>query len=200
MSLTACAAPPAVEAPPPAPDYSRKLPEGDSALRLITEPQRMPDLAAAPRRNRRRKEAVLRSGLMAGAVSNPFTGMSTPPGRAWPCASASTVASVHATGPLEHPAAMMVSVFLFGLTIGNVYMMQSLLAAELFGMVSFATVFGMLHFLTTMMGALGPVALGILFVRRGGYIPAIWTFVITPVCAAVLLGLLRPPAKPDAGG
>jgi membrane-bound lytic murein transglycosylase A len=47
MSLTACAAPPAVEAPPPAPDYSRKLPEGDSALRLITEAQRLPDLAAA---------------------------------------------------------------------------------------------------------------------------------------------------------
>jgi cyanate permease len=67
-------------------------------------------------------------------------------------------------------------------------------------MVSFATVFGMLQFLTTMVGALGPVALGILFERMGGYVPAIWTLVIIPVCAAVLLGLLRPPAKPNAGG
>lgn len=101
---------------------------------------------------------------------------------------------------IEHPATVLGSAFLFGLTIGNVYMMQSLLAAELFGMVSFGTVFGMLQFLTTMVGALGPVALGILFERMGGYVPAIWTFVIIPVCAAVLLGLLRPPAKPNAGG
>jgi MFS family permease len=101
---------------------------------------------------------------------------------------------------IEHPATVLGSAFLFGLTIGNVYMMQSLLAAELFGMVSFATVFGMLQFLTTMVGALGPVALGILFERMGGYVPAIWTFVIIPVCAAALLGLLRPPATPNAGG
>ena len=98
---------------------------------------------------------------------------------------------------IEHPAAVLASAFLFGMTIGNVYMMQSLLAAELFGMVSFATVFGMLQFLTTMMGALGPAALGILFERAGGYVPAIRTLVIIPVGAALLLGLLRPPAPGD---
>jgi MFS family permease len=98
---------------------------------------------------------------------------------------------------IEHPATVLASAFLFGLTIGNVYMMQSLLAAELFGMVSFATVFGMLQFLTAMMGALGPAALGILFDRVGGYVPAIRTLVIVPVGAALLLGLLRPPSNGD---
>jgi MFS family permease len=98
---------------------------------------------------------------------------------------------------VEHPATVLASAFLFGLTIGNVYMMQSLLAAELFGMVSFATVFGMLQFVTTMMGALGPAALGILFERVGGYVPAIRTLVIIPIGAGLLLGLLRPPSHGD---
>ena len=31
----------------PAPDYARKLPEGGSALRLVTDPARMPDLLMA---------------------------------------------------------------------------------------------------------------------------------------------------------
>jgi membrane-bound lytic murein transglycosylase A len=34
-------------APTPAPDYARKLPEGRSALRLVTDPARMPDLLSA---------------------------------------------------------------------------------------------------------------------------------------------------------
>jgi membrane-bound lytic murein transglycosylase A len=34
-------------APAPAPDYARKLPEGRSALRLVTNPARMPDLLSA---------------------------------------------------------------------------------------------------------------------------------------------------------
>ena len=34
-------------APAPAPDYARKLPEGRSALRLVTDPARMPDLLSA---------------------------------------------------------------------------------------------------------------------------------------------------------
>ena len=97
----------------------------------------------------------------------------------------------------EHPATVLASAFLFGLTIGNVYMMQSLLVAELFGMVSFGAVFGMLQFFTTMMGALGPAALGILSERMGGYVPAVRTLVIIPVFAAVLLALLRPARRGD---
>jgi nitrate/nitrite transporter NarK len=72
-------------------------------------------------------------------------------------------------------------------------MMQSLLVADLFGMVSFGTVFGMVQFLTSMAGALGPMALGVLFEQMGGYVPAIRTFVVIPVWAVLLVGLLRPP-------
>jgi MFS family permease len=82
--------------------------------------------------------------------------------------------------------------------MGNVYMMQSLLAADLFGRVSFGAVFGMVQLLTSMMGALGPVALGILFDQLGGYPPAIRVLLPIPIGAALLLGLLRPPAPRGA--
>jgi MFS family permease len=97
----------------------------------------------------------------------------------------------------EHTAVLLVCAFVFGLTMGNVYMMQSLLAADLFGMTSFGTVFGMVQLLTSLMGALGPVALGILFDQLGGYQAAISALLPIPVGAALLLGLLQPPAPPD---
>ncbi|MHC4079894.1 MAG: MltA domain-containing protein [Planctomycetota bacterium] len=45
LGLVSCAAD--RPAPTPAPDYARKLPEGSSALRLVTDPKRMPDLLMA---------------------------------------------------------------------------------------------------------------------------------------------------------
>jgi len=98
----------------------------------------------------------------------------------------------------EHTAVLLACAFVFGLTMGNVYMLQSLLAADLFGMVSFGTVFGLVQLITSMMGALGPVALGILFDQLGGYVPAIRTLLLIPVGAALLLGLLRAPAPAEA--
>jgi membrane-bound lytic murein transglycosylase A len=45
LGLSGCAS--REPAPAPAPDYARKLPEGRSALRLVTDPARMPDLLTA---------------------------------------------------------------------------------------------------------------------------------------------------------
>jgi MFS family permease len=98
----------------------------------------------------------------------------------------------------EHTAVLLVCAFVFGLTMGNVYMLQSLVVADLFGMASFGTVFGMVQLLTSVMGALGPVALGILFDQLGGYVPAIRILLPIPIAAALLLGLLRPPAPREA--
>ena len=47
-ALYGCAAEPVVQTPLPAtPDYARPLPLGNSALRLVTDPRRLPDLAGA---------------------------------------------------------------------------------------------------------------------------------------------------------
>jgi cyanate permease len=56
----------------------------------------------------------------------------------------------------------------------------------------------MVQLLTSLMGALGPVALGILFDQMGGYVPAIRMLLPIPVVAALLLGLLQPPAPREA--
>ncbi len=98
----------------------------------------------------------------------------------------------------EHTAVLLACAFVFGLTMGNVYMMQSLVAADLFGLASFGTIFGMVQLLTSLMGALGPLAVGILFDQLGGYVPAIQMLLPIPVAAALLLGLLRPPAPRGA--
>ncbi len=63
----------------------------------------------------------------------------------------------------------------------------------------FGTVFGLVQLITSMLGALGPMALGILADQLDGYDPAIQTFVLIPVGAALLLGLLRPPAGASPG-
>jgi len=47
VSIIGCASKPLAETPPTGPDYSKPLPPGASALRLITDPARMPDLATA---------------------------------------------------------------------------------------------------------------------------------------------------------
>jgi sugar phosphate permease len=82
----------------------------------------------------------------------------------------------------------------FGFTIGNIYLLQSLLAGELFGQVSFGTAFGMLQLLTQLCGALGPLALGLAFDRLGGYDEALWILAGIAVFAAAVLSRVRPPA------
>jgi sugar phosphate permease len=81
-----------------------------------------------------------------------------------------------------------------GFTIGNLFMMQSLLVGELFGMVSFGSVLGTLQLVTQLVGGLGPLGLGLLFRELGGYQPAIRVLVAVALLSALALALLRPPA------
>lgn len=82
LSLTGCSQQKTVQAPaaPPSPDYSRQLPPGESALRLITNPARLPDLADAFRnRDVYLLEAIDQSIKWFGAPSSrqffPFEGI-----------------------------------------------------------------------------------------------------------------------------
>jgi MFS family permease len=66
------------------------------------------------------------------------------------------------------PLAFVCSIAL-GCTIGNVFMLQSLLVAERFGLASFGSVVGLLQLVTQVGSALGPFALGALSEALGGY-------------------------------
>jgi CP family cyanate transporter-like MFS transporter len=77
---------------------------------------------------------------------------------------------------------------IFGLTIGNIYMMQSLLVGEIFGMVSFGAVFGLISFAGQVGSGLGPIGVGILHDQTDGYtIPFTVTALVTYAAAAAVL-------------
>ncbi len=91
-----------------------------------------------------------------------------------------------------------VLVMVVGFTIGNIYLMQTLLVGELFGLVSLATVFGVIGLATQIGSGLGPVAVGVIEDRTGSYDAAFMVGAGLLYVAAAIVLLARPPAP--AGG
>ncbi|MFN0148546.1 MAG: MFS transporter [Dehalococcoidia bacterium] len=99
---------------------------------------------------------------------------------------------------IENTAATWVLTLLFGFTIGNVYMMQSLLVGEIFGMVSFGSIYGLVSLAGQVGSGVGPIAVGFLHDQGGGYsLPFTVTAVLTYVAAAVVWGC-RPVSEKGA--
>lgn len=98
----------------------------------------------------------------------------------------------------ENIAATWVLTLVFGLTIGNIYMMQSLLVGELFGMVSFGSIFGLVSLAGQVGSGLGPIGVGYLHDQTGGYgVPFTVTALLT-YAAAVAIVFARPPREVSA--
>ena len=76
----------------------------------------------------------------------------------------------------------------FGFTIGNVYMMMSLLVGETFGMVSFGTVFGLVSLIGQVGSGAGPLAVGLIEDATGGYGAAFLSTAVATLVAAVIIG------------
>lgn len=93
----------------------------------------------------------------------------------------------------ETPAALYLASLGFGFTIGNLFMLQALLVAQLFGMRSFGTVLGLLQLLTQAASGLGPWALGLLHAAFGGYPAGLAVFAGVAVLAATILWQVEPP-------
>jgi MFS family permease len=93
----------------------------------------------------------------------------------------------------ENIAMTWVLTLVFGFTIGNVYMMQSLMVGEIFGIVSFGAVFGLISFAGMVGSGGGPFFVGILEDATGGYtVPFTVTAIVTYAAALVVL-FARPP-------
>lgn len=91
-----------------------------------------------------------------------------------------------------------VLVLVIGFTIGNVYMMQSLLVSEVFGLVSFGSVFGVIMLAGQVGSGLGPFGVGWLEDVTGGYAtPFVVTACLTFAGALCILAV-RPVAAPVA--
>lgn len=95
---------------------------------------------------------------------------------------------------VEHPVLIYVVALVFGFTIGNVYLVQSLLIGELFGLVSFGTVFGMISLTSQIGSGLALVAVGALVDAHGYGPPFLLLAALDVLAAGVVLGA-RPPAS-----
>ena len=84
--------------------------------------------------------------------------------------------------------------FLFGCTIGNIYMMQTLLVGEIFGMISFGSVFGIIAMSGQIGSAMGPLVIGFLEEYTGGYDIPFTCVAITTYLAAFVILAARPTA------
>ncbi len=88
----------------------------------------------------------------------------------------------------ENIAATWALTLIFGFTIGNVYMMQSLLVGEIFGLVSFGTIFGLVNLVGQVGAGAGPFGIGFLHDRTDGYsVPFTVTALLTYLAALVIL-------------
>jgi hypothetical protein len=85
---------------------------------------------------------------------------------------------------------------LFGFTIGNVYMMMSLLTAELFGILSFGTVYGVVALAGQLGSGLGLVFMGWAHDATNGYTVPFVVLAALNLVAAVVITFARPVPSP----
>lgn len=83
--------------------------------------------------------------------------------------------------------------FVFGLTMGNIFMMQPLLVSEFFGIESFASVLGSLQLATSLASGMGPLAVGLAFEQVGGYRGPLEGLAGVAVAAALVMSRVRIP-------
>lgn len=93
----------------------------------------------------------------------------------------------------QSPLALFGSTLLFGVTIGNIFMLQSLLTADLFGIPSFGRVYGSVQLFSQLASSTGPLLVGALYASHGGYPAALRWLVVLSLCGALLLTRVRPP-------
>jgi MFS family permease len=102
-------------------------------------------------------------------------------------------AAVITLAHFHHTAILYLGTLAFGLTMGNIIMMQSLITAECFGLVSFATVSGLAGVFTMSGAAFGPAIAGFIFDATQSYRTAFNIFAAMSVIAILVIYFAKPP-------
>ena len=97
----------------------------------------------------------------------------------------------------ENVLATWLLTLVFGFTIGNVYVMQSLLVGEIFGMVSFGSIFGLISLAGQAGSGLGPIGVGFLHDQSDGYILPFTVTAALTYAAAIAILFARPSRAPS---
>jgi len=103
-------------------------------------------------------------------------------------------AAVLAMAYSTHTVVLYSGTFIFGLTMGSIIMTQSLLTAECFGMISFATVSGLAGMFVAVGSAVGPAIAGMIYDATQSYRLAFTFFAFVSLLAAGAILFARPPA------
>lgn len=96
---------------------------------------------------------------------------------------------------VHHAFWIYAAALLFGFTVGNIYLAQSLLIGELFGLVSFATVYGMVALSSQLGSGLGLILVGRLVDAHGYTVPFLALAALDLVAAVIVLLAKPPPAR-----
>lgn len=104
--------------------------------------------------------------------------------------------AVFALAHFQHVVILYLGTLAFGLTMGSIIMMLSLITGECFGLVSFATVSGLAGVFTMSGAAFGPSIAGFIFDATGSYQTAFTIFAVMSVIAILVIYFAKPP-KPQ---
>jgi MFS family permease len=96
----------------------------------------------------------------------------------------------------NHVVVLYLCTFAFGLTMGSIIMMQSLIIGECFGLISFATVSGLAGLFTMSGAAFGPTLAGVIYDATQSYRLAFTIFAALSMVAILVIFFARP-AKLD---
>ena len=96
----------------------------------------------------------------------------------------------------HHVVILYLGTLAFGLTMGSIIMMQSLIIGECFGLISFATISGMVGVFTLSGAAFGPTIAGLIFDATHSYQMAFTIFAAISVVAVLVIYFAKPP-QPD---
>lgn len=96
---------------------------------------------------------------------------------------------------IDHVIILYLGTFIFGLTMGNILMMQSLITGECFGMVSFPTISGAVTVFVATGAALGPSIAGFIFDYTGSYQIPFTIFAAMSMVSVITIPFARPPKK-----
>jgi len=95
----------------------------------------------------------------------------------------------------NHMLVLYLGTFVFGLTMGCILMMQSLIIGECFGLVSFATVSGAVGLFVSSGAAIGPTIAGLIYDATQSYRIAFIIFAIVSILAMSAVFFAKPPNR-----
>jgi len=101
--------------------------------------------------------------------------------------------AVFALAHFQHVVILYLGTLAFGLTMGSIIMLLSLITGECFGLVSFATVSGLAGVFTMSGAAFGPSIAGFIFDATGSYQTAFTIFAVMSVVAILVIYFAKPP-------